>query len=120
MGYRLCPVYKNLFKCFHVACTCTCLWHSAGLGVSEGIRLARPTWQYYASSNITAVNSKARPLMQTAANCNTTPLKRGSCTKWTQRLPGCKILSSAIFHCTVQCMSFVSHCTDNAINEKVL
>ena len=57
--------------------------------VREVIRLTRPTWQYYAPSNITAVHPKASH----ADSCNTTPLKRGSCTKYTQRLPSCKILS---------------------------
>lgn len=69
--------------------------------VREVIRLVRSTWQHYASSNITAVHSKASH----AESCNTTPLKRGSCTKWTQRLPGCKFCLHPFS------MSLVSHCT---------
>ena len=79
-------IFFRSTKIFQVppCCGCACLRQLGKLSDWQGL-----LWQYYASSNITAVHPKASH----ADSCNTKPLKRGSCTKYTQRLPSCKILS---------------------------
>ena len=84
VGTDLFSVYKNLSSA-------SMLWMCL-FTASSWVRGKLSDWQGLlgnTTSNITAVHPKASH----ADSCNTTPLKRGSCTKYTQRLPSCKILS---------------------------